>query len=282
MDNLSFVKKNFLHYVNKIIDNHKISHTYLIEIDDYDNDLKFVYDFVKMIILNLNYSDMIQSKSPIISLIDNHNYPDIKVIEPEGYTIKKSQLMELQKDYSNKSLLGGKRIYLIKNSEKLNVSSANTMLKFLEEPEDNIIAILLTDNRYHVIDTILSRCQVLTLKEDVFHLDFDNNILDFINYLKFPSNFFVEYNHFFNDIFVDKNTTKNFLCEIENLILSYFNYEYGISGSNNEYVKLLKDISNDKLLIYLSIFEDEIQKLDFNVNFKLWLDSFFSRLILGG
>ena len=39
--------------------------------------------------------------------------------------------------------------YIIKNAERLNPSSANTILKFLEEPEDNIIAILLTNNRYN-------------------------------------------------------------------------------------------------------------------------------------
>ena len=59
---------------------------------------------------------------------------------------------------------------IIKETEKLNASSANTILKFLEEPEDGIIAILLTDNRYHVLDTILSRCQILSLKENEFKL----------------------------------------------------------------------------------------------------------------
>ena len=33
--------------------------------------------------------------------------------------------------------------------------------------QNDIIALLLTDNRYHVIDTIISRCQILTLKEDI-------------------------------------------------------------------------------------------------------------------
>ena len=52
-------------------------------------------------------------------------------------------------------------LFIIYNAEKLNTSSANTILKFLEEPEENIIAVLTTDNRYQVLDTILSRCQNL-------------------------------------------------------------------------------------------------------------------------
>ena len=51
-----------------------------------------------------------------------------------------------------------------KEADKLNMSSANTILKFLEEPEDDIVAILVANNRYAVIETILSRCQVLSLK----------------------------------------------------------------------------------------------------------------------
>lgn len=47
----------------------------------------------------------------------------------------------------------------------MNKSAANSILKFLEEPEGNIVAILLTDNAYGVLETIRSRCQILRLKE---------------------------------------------------------------------------------------------------------------------
>ena len=50
----------------------------------------------------------------------------------------------------------------------------------------------------------------------------------------------------------------------------------------NDIISILDNIGNDKILIYLSIIEDEIPKLDFNVNYKLWLDSLFSRFVLGG
>ena len=72
--------------------------------------------------------------------------------------------------------------------------SANTILKFLEEPEDDIIAFLVTDNRYHVIDTILSRCQILTLKDDFFTVEIDDQILDLLDCVMNPNNFFIKYN----------------------------------------------------------------------------------------
>ena len=36
-------------------------------------------------------------------------------------------------------------------------------MKFLEEPEENIVAILVTENKFQLLDTIISRCQLITL-----------------------------------------------------------------------------------------------------------------------
>jgi len=278
----SVIVKNYINYIDKIISNNKVSHAYLFEINDYDKDFKYILDFVKMILCNISYEEISSSDNNIISLIDSNNYPDIKIIEPDGSTIKKGQLLELQKDYNNKSLLDGKRIYIIKNAEKLNPASGNTILKFLEEPEEDIIAFLVTDNRYHVLETILSRCQVLTLKEDNLSFEEDDDILDLLKCVVKPKNFFIKYNYFLNNVLVDKNIALEKFKIIENIIVSYLNYEYCDNSIDDKIISILKDSSTDKLLLSLSIFEEEIPKLEFNVNFKLWLDSLFSRLVNGG
>ena len=282
MGEASVIVKNYINYIDQIIKNNKVSHAYLFEINDYDSDFKYILNFVKMILCNISYEEISTSNDQIISLIDNNNYPDIKIIEPEGNTIKKNQLIELQKDYNNKSLLNGKRIYIIRNAEKLNPASANTMLKFLEEPEEDIIAFLVTDNRYHVIDTIISRCQILTLKEDNLSFNEDDDVLDLLKCVIKPSDFFIKYNYFLNNVFVDKNIALDKFKVIENIIVSYLNYEYCDINIDEKIVSILKDSSSNKLLLILSIFEEEIPKLEFNVNFKLWLDSLFSRLVIGG
>ena len=278
----SVIVKNYINYIDKIISNNKVSHAYLFEINDYDKDFKYILDFVKMILCNISYEEISSSDNNIINLIDSNNYPDIKIIEPDGSTIKKGQLLELQKDYNNKSLLDGKRIYIIKNAEKLNPASGNTILKFLEEPEEDIIAFLVTDNRYHVLETILSRCQVLTLKEDNLSFKEDDDILDLLKCVVRPKNFFIKYNYFLNNVLVDKSIALEKFKIIENIIVSYLNYEYCDNSIDDKIISILKDSSTDKLLLSLSIFEEEIPRLEFNVNFKLWLDSLFSRLVNGG
>ena len=56
-----------------------------------------------------------------------------------------------------------KRIYIIKECDKMNLQTANSILKFLEEPADNIIAILMTNNISKLLETIVSRCQLIRL-----------------------------------------------------------------------------------------------------------------------
>ena len=281
MDNISVVKKNYIDYINKIIENNKVSHAYLIEINDYDTDKKYIFDFIKMILCNISYEKLEKENNNIIDLIDNNDYPDIKIIEPEGSTIKKSQMIDLQKDYSNKSLLDGKRIYVVKEADKLNPASANTILKFLEEPEEDIIAILLTTNRYKIIETILSRCQILTLKENSIPI-IEDDVFDLLKCVVYPSEFFIKYNSIITEVIPDKDIAREKLKKLENIIISYLDKKYEEKEIDEKLVKLFKDIDSKKLLNSLSIIEEEIKKLEFNVNYKLWLDSLFSKLTIGG
>ena len=283
MKELSVVKQNFIQYIDHILQNKKVSHTYLIEITDYAEDMQYVLDFVKMILCNCSYFELKNSDNPVVHLIDQGNYPDLKIIEPDGNLLKKAQMIDLQKEYSNKSLMNNKRIYIIKNVEKFNTASANTMLKFLEEPEDDIVAILLTNNRYSVLDTILSRCQVLSLKEDSIVINSDPNVLELLKCILNPRSFFIQYNHFINDVIVDKNVAKELFLEVEADIIRILNSNYLVDSNINSDIKdLIKNIDMNVLVNKLSVLGDEIPKLDFNVNYKLWLDALFSKLIIGG
>jgi len=281
MNEKSLVKSNFIDYVDKIVLNNKVSHAYLIEVDNYDNDIKYIYNFIKMMLLKCSYKDAVNSMEKISKLIDDNNYPDIVVVSSDSLTIKKEQIIDLEKEFNNKSLFDNKRIYIIKESEKLNASSANTILKFLEEPEDDIVAILLTDNRYHVIDTILSRCQVLSLKENFYDINFSDEIMDLLELFLSPKKYFINPKNVYTVYFTDKINSKELLNNISNILISSINYS--ILNEKNEYSDIFNNIlkNNDinKLINILSILDDEIYKLNFNVNLKLWLDSLFCKLI---
>ena len=46
----------------------------------------------------------------------------------------------------------------------MTANAANTLLKFLEEPSSDTTAILLTEQSHQILNTILSRCQVVTFR----------------------------------------------------------------------------------------------------------------------
>ena len=179
--------------------------------------------------------------------MDDNNYPDITVVSSETSIIKKSSIIELQKEFNNKSLFNNYKIYIIKEVEKLNGYSANTILKFLEEPEDNIIAFLLTDNRFHVIDTILSRCQILSLKESSYDYSFDDDKIDFLNYILNPEDFFINYNELIKNKYPDKLIFKYILINSEKIILDYISCSDD-KKINNDIDILLSKYDNRKLI----------------------------------
>ena len=158
----------------------KLSHAYLVDANNNDDAYDFVIAFIKMILCPYNYSYYFKKNCKDCHLcqrIQDGNYSEIKVIEAESNVIKKEQLLELQSEFSRTNLEGKYRIYIIKDCDKMNKHAANSLLKFLEEPVDGIIAILMTNHFSRVISTIVSRCQVIHLNHAI-HL---NNISSFDN-----------------------------------------------------------------------------------------------------
>ena len=140
----------------------RLSHVYLLETNDLQKATTDVIKLIKKINCEFTYKDTCQ-KCNVCNLINNNSLPSLIVIEPDGQNIKKEQVIDLKKRFSFKPIYTPNNVYIIKNADKLNGSSANTMLKFIEEPGDNIIGFLITTNLNNVISTIRSRCEILSL-----------------------------------------------------------------------------------------------------------------------
>ncbi|MGP4073061.1 DNA polymerase III subunit delta' [Piscibacillus sp. B03] len=91
--------------------------------------------------------------------IQSGNHPDLHWIEPDGQSIKKEQIEYLQKEFTYTGLESNQKVYVIREAEKMTVNASNRLLKFLEEPSRETVAILLTDQIGQMLDTIISRCQ---------------------------------------------------------------------------------------------------------------------------
>ncbi|MDO6736694.1 DNA polymerase III subunit delta' [Wenyingzhuangia sp. 2_MG-2023] len=68
---------------------------------------------------------------------------------------------EIVKSLTLKSYEGGYRIMIIWMAEKMNTAASNKLLKLIEEPPSKTIFLLVVEQKEQMINTILSRCQLL-------------------------------------------------------------------------------------------------------------------------
>lgn len=88
-------------------------------------------------------------------------HPDVIQIEPDGQMIKVDQIRQLQEEFSKSGFESRLKIFILSQADKMNNSAANSLLKFLEEPVGNFLAILETESLGRILPTIQSRCQII-------------------------------------------------------------------------------------------------------------------------
>jgi len=97
----------------------------------------------------------------ICTRLENNTHPDFQVLEPEGdgmYLV--DQIRELSYQVNLAPAEAQRKIFVIRDVDLLKVSSANALLKTLEEPTESTIFILLSATKEAVLPTIRSRCQI--------------------------------------------------------------------------------------------------------------------------
>jgi len=243
-----------------------LRHAYLLE----TNDLHKILAIVKHIFNQFN-----TEVSNLELMIENGIYPDLKIIEPDGQWIKKEQIYNLKDEFKTKSSFNSKRIYIIRNAENLNKNAANTLLKFLEEPENDIVALLITANKSKVLNTIVSRCQYIVLdsnKEKTKTIT--ENSLNLYNILETKQQSSGLEVFKILDSYEDRNGIKEVLNELiwiyEQNLLSKMNVIN--LDDNKEFDKIFKvnTIEENKKRINGIIFA--IDSLEYNINLKLLVD----------
>lgn len=98
---------------------------------------------------------------PSCRKIDSGNHPDLIVVEPEGQFIKVGDIKDLQERMRFRPLEGARRVVILDDAERMNLTSANSLLKTLEEPSATNVFILVSSRPHLLPMTILSRCHRL-------------------------------------------------------------------------------------------------------------------------
>lgn len=94
--------------------------------------------------------------------IEGNNFSDMMVLDGTTTSIKKENILKLQHEFMKTGLEHtGKKIYVLNRAENATPDALNSLLKFLEEPGSDMIAILLVEQLDRLLPTIISRCQIV-------------------------------------------------------------------------------------------------------------------------
>jgi DNA polymerase-3 subunit delta' len=91
---------------------------------------------------------------------DEHG--DVRVLRPEGRggQLRAEGVREAVGRIPFRPFEGRRRVIILVDAERMNVTTANSILKALEEPPPWATLVLVTSNEAAILPTILSRCQI--------------------------------------------------------------------------------------------------------------------------
>ena len=253
-------------------------------------------------ILNIEFKD--NNLDHHLNLFKNNTHPNIKIIEKEidsktgkiKTNITIDQIRRLKTFLNSTSIIqNSSKIVIIDSADYLNISSANSILKILEEPKENTYIFLISNQISLLLPTIRSRC--LKIKFNTHNLtnftniiknnidEISNEEINFYFELTYgsPGNTILFYNNDFLDIFqlsikclLSSDLDDNKI-NLSNILSKLTNDEF------NNYLSMLKFIlivanklklnRDDKSLVNMPNYL-ELESLSINLTKKNLIDRF--------
>lgn len=251
------------------------SHAYLFNTNSLSNMLFYAKEFAKKIILESYTNEDIEL---VKYQIDNDEYDDLYIINPDTVGIKNEEIEKLFQVMMTKSLRNnGRRVYIIYGFERLSRDVSNKILKFLEEPVDNLYGILLTENMDSILSTIISRCQVINISFEIEENNDDliNNMVSFLKKIKVNGSKTIAYTStFFESLYTDRSKMYDAFKVLENIISNNikkrYNKDYDYKLNINEY----DEVPLDNIVNILDITNNLKPLIKQNINLNLLIDRY--------
>jgi len=183
---------------NEILNN-KLSHAYLFYGNDLDSIFNFSCLFAKIILCksktgddNCNSCKLFTGSNFVKPKLDKdnikyymNNHVDFIVWEAQDKKkfITIEQVRDIISENNKHPILSDKKVLFLNDISKLKLEGANALLKTLEEANHFIIIILTVNSLDNVLNTILSRCQIISLNNNSINqsnikIDFDKYLTD--------------------------------------------------------------------------------------------------------
>lgn len=156
-----WLEDSFKQLGSRIVAN-KLHHALLIQGPTGLGKSSFALQLAQLLLCKARQGDKVcgQCQSCLLNAATTH--PDLHVVESDKQ-IGVDQIREAIKKLVSSAHLSGAKVLIIYHAHTMTESSANALLKTLEEPTANTYLLLTTDKPERILPTIKSRCEKLVL-----------------------------------------------------------------------------------------------------------------------
>lgn len=262
---------------NKIINQiNSFSHAYILNTNNLQESLKYAKIFAKTIITEAVDDDL--EKEDILYKIEHDIFDDLYIVNPETLSINNEEIEKLLKYMETKSIReNGRRVYIINGIERITRDISNKILKFLEEPEEGIYAILITSGIDKVLPTIISRTQVINISFDKEEEkdEIIKKTQEFLNKIFIKKEETIAYtNEILHDIISNREEIYNFFETSENIFSNAINKKNNLPIKEQYENKNFDKLDIEILINILDITNKLKQLVKKNININLLLDRY--------
>lgn len=219
------------------------SHAFLLETNNIEACYKDIINMIKL----LNCKNGTIDDCNVCHTIDVGTNPDIITVRPEKKEILVEPIDNIIKQFATLPLISKYSMYVIVEADLLSQTAANSLLKFLEEPEEGIIGFFITNRPESMLPTITSRCEIINIRYG------NNSVLDLLNISEEDyKDFYDEATHVIKVLDMPKAYER--LTKIESLK----------SKEREEVLKIIKLVYRIYVIKFENLINNEYNNLDYS------------------
>ncbi|MFH1223929.1 MAG: AAA family ATPase [Pseudomonadota bacterium] len=192
--------------------------------------------------------------------IDNGEHPNIIFLRPKEKDITIKDVRGMLDTLQFSPAEEGNRFIIIDDAHRLNNSSANALLKALEEPPKDTALFLITPNLHKMLPTIISRCELIhvpPIKDDklacIMNISGSHELLPYAMGSAAKLKFYLENQEEIKDLLSFVQSPKNSYPEINRISDNLMNIIEG--AEEEEENKKVVELENFEYVTSLILFE---------------------------
>lgn len=143
----------------------KVSHAYMILGDKGSGKFTLTNAFAQLLLCEDPHGTAPCGECACCSYFESLSaHPNVTVVSTENRaSIGIKDIRDMADGVYTSPYIGSKKVYIIKDAEKMTQQAQNALLKLIEEPPEHAVFFLLSSSRYAMLATVISRCRTISM-----------------------------------------------------------------------------------------------------------------------